>query len=112
MFPQPNPSRGNTRTRRIYARNMPPRRSAPITLVLARNLQDFHAWCREQGRSPRDRTLLYASGPHALRGLADVEICIVRYGAWWDRVDRHALEEAVAWLLHHRDARLLEAAHV
>ncbi|WP_069765963.1 hypothetical protein [Streptomyces sp. LUP47B] len=71
---------------------MPPRISAR-TLVLARTLQDFHAWCRAQGRSPRDRTLLYASGPHVLRGLAGATI--VRHGDWWNRPDGHALKTAV-----------------
>ena len=87
---------------------MPPRRSAPITLVLARTLQDFHAWCREQGRSPRDRTLLYASGHHVLRGLEQVQI--VRYGDWRDRPDGRALEAAVS-SLEARNARLMEASH-
>jgi hypothetical protein len=71
---------------------MPPRISAR-TLVLARTLQDFHAWCRAQGRSPRDRTLLYASGPHVLRGLTAATV--VRYGDWWNRPDGHALKTAV-----------------
>ncbi|WP_086559404.1 hypothetical protein [Streptomyces africanus] len=89
---------------------MPPR--SPIrTVVLAQNLREFHAWCRETATSPRDRTVLYASGPHALRGLAHEGICIVRYGDWWDRMDRHALEDAIGWLIHHRNARLLEVAH-
>lgn len=72
------------------------RRNPARTVVLAANLQAFHAWCREQGRSPRDRTLLYASGPHALDGLTDVEI--VRHGAWRDRIDGPAIETAIARL--------------
>jgi hypothetical protein len=85
---------------------MPPRISAR-TLVLARTLRDFHAWCREQGRSPRDRTLLYVTGPHVLRGLTDATI--VRHGDWWDRPDGHALEAAVD-ALESRLATRLEAA--
>lgn len=77
---------------------MPPRNSARTLIVLARSLQDFHAWCRVQGRSPRDRSVLYASGPHVLTGLRDVEV--VRHGDWWDRPDQHALEAAVAALEH------------
>ena len=73
------------------------------TVVLARSLQDFHAWCRENHRSPRDRTLLYASGPHALRGL-DADAVIVRHGDWWDRLDGRALETALARLEHNREA--------
>lgn len=85
---------------------MPPRNTAR-TLVLARNLQAFHAWCREQGHSPRDRSLLYASGPHVLRGLTDVTV--VRYGSWWDRPDGGALKTAVDALEH--PVRTLEIAH-
>ena len=88
---------------------MPPRNTVR-TVVLAKNLQAFHAWCLATGHSPRDRTVLYASGPSALRGLTG-PVEIVRYGAWQERIDRHALEDAVDWLLHHRNARLLEAAH-
>ena len=70
-------------------------RQSPVrTLVLARNLQAFHAWCAATGTSPRDRTVLYASGPHALRGLERVEI--VRHDVWWDRLDEAALSEALA----------------
>lgn len=87
---------------------MPPR-NIVRTVVLAKNLQAFHAWCLQTGRSPRDRTILYASGPSALRGLTG-PVEIVRYGDWWERIDREALEDAVAWL-HHRNAHLLEAAH-
>jgi hypothetical protein len=74
---------------------MPPR-SLIRTVVLAANLQEFHAWCRETSTSPRDRSVLYASGPHVLRGLEDVEI--VRYGDWWDRLDEATLSCAVARL--------------
>lgn len=66
------------------------------TVVLARNLAEFHAWCRQTGTSPRDRSVLYVSGPHALRGLQDVEI--VRHGMWWDRLDEAALAAALAEL--------------
>ncbi|MFF9003677.1 hypothetical protein ACF1GW_38930 [Streptomyces achromogenes] len=64
------------------------------TVVLARNLAEFHSWCRETSTSPRDRTVLYVSGPHVLRGLGNVEI--VRYGMWWDRLDEAALTAALA----------------
>jgi len=71
--------------------------SSPVlTVVLARSLQDFHAWCRETETSPRDRSVLYASGPHTLRGLAGV--AIVRYKSWWDRPDEAELADAVARL--------------
>lgn len=86
---------------------MPPRNIR--TVVLAQSLQAFHAWCRVTGTSPRDRAVLYASGPCALRGLEGV--AIVRHGAWWDRPDRISLEEAVDRLEHHTTNRL-EAAHV
>ena len=107
MFPLSQPGRGNTRAKRTYARHM--RRNPARTVVLARNLQAFHAWCREQQRSPRDRTLLYASGPHALHGLTP-GVEIVRYGNWSDRPDGRSLEEAVA-RLEHGTTCLLEAAH-
>lgn len=77
------------------------------TVVLARNLQAFHAWCRDNHRSPRDRTLLYVSGPHALRGLTEGAV-IVRHGAWRDRLDGRALEDAVAQL--ERNDRMKQAA--
>ncbi|MFD8839739.1 hypothetical protein [Streptomyces griseofuscus] len=67
------------------------------TVVLARSLADFHTWCRQTGTSPRDRTVLYASGPQTLRGLGQVEI--VRHDAWWDRLDEAAYTEAVASLM-------------
>ncbi|MGV9278044.1 hypothetical protein [Streptomyces griseosporeus] len=76
------------------------------TVVLAQNLREFHAWCRQTGTSPRDRTVLYASGPHALRGLRNVEI--VRYGQWRDRLDGAALAQAVARL--EQPSRPAEAA--
>lgn len=107
VFPPLYSGRGNVLLERAYARNMPPRNTAR-TLVLARTLQDFHAWCREQGRSPRDRSLLYASGPHVLRGLTGATI--VRYGAWRDRPDGHALEVAVAALEHRLTPTLGAAA--
>lgn len=84
------------------------RRNPARTVVLARNLQEFHAWCRSQGRSPRDRSLLYASGPHALHGL-DADAVIVRHGDWIDRPDGRALADAVA--LHEHDNSRMEAAH-
>ncbi|MGW2724790.1 hypothetical protein [Streptomyces sp. NPDC001492] len=84
------------------------RRNPARTVVLARNLQEFHAWCRLQRRSPRDRTLLYASGPAALTGLTDVNI--VRHGAWWDRIDGPALEAAVDQLENRTTAPQLGAA--
>lgn len=71
--------------------------SSPARIVvLAKNLQMFHAWCRETGRSPRDPRVVYASGEHRLRSLSSAEI--VRYGDWWDRPDIRPLKEAVAWL--------------
>jgi hypothetical protein len=85
---------------------MPPR-STVRTVVLAQSLQAFHAWCRATRTSPRDRTVLYASGPHVLRALENVTV--VRYGAWWDRPDQMALEAAVDRLEH--DTNRLEAAH-
>lgn len=95
LFPLLRVSGGNRRETRAYARGMPPR--SPIrTVVLARNLREFHAWCRETGTSPRDRSVLYASGPHALRGLDGVTI--VRYRDWSDRLDEAALTYAVACL--------------
>jgi hypothetical protein len=76
---------------------MPPR-SIVRTVVLARNLAEFHAWCRQTGTSPRDRAVLYASGPQSLRSLQDVEI--VRHGCWWDRPDEAALTGALTALEH------------
>ena len=98
MFPLLNYDGGKGRRMRTYARDMPPRNTIR-TVVLAQNLQEFHAWCRKTGTSPRDRTVLYASGPHVLRGLQDVEI--VRHGLWWDRLDEAALAQAVARLEGH-----------
>ncbi|MFR9794218.1 hypothetical protein ACL07V_37285 [Streptomyces sp. MB22_4] len=66
------------------------------TVVLARSLADFHAWCRQTNTSPRDRAVLYASGPQTLHGLDQVEI--VRHGMWWDRLDEAAYTEAVTSL--------------
>ncbi|MFG2970912.1 hypothetical protein ACGFZS_47350 [Streptomyces sp. NPDC048288] len=66
------------------------------TVVLARSLAEFHAWCRQTRTSPRDRSVLYASGPHALGGLDGVEI--VRHGMWRDRLDEAAYTQAVASL--------------
>ncbi|CAK7288543.1 hypothetical protein [Streptomyces misionensis] len=73
------------------------------TVVLARSLADFHAWCRQTNSSPRDRTILYASGPTVLNGLAQVEI--VRHGLWWDRLDEAALTQAVADLETRQNAQ-------
>jgi hypothetical protein len=71
---------------------MQPRTTAR-TLVLARNLQEFHAWCRQTRTSPRDRGVLYASGPHVLYGLTSATV--IRYGNWRDRPDGRVLEAAV-----------------
>lgn len=76
-------------------------------LVLAKNLQQFHAWCRETGHSPRDPRVAYASGPHKLYGYRGVEI--VRYGRWRDRPDICSLNRALA-RLEERNAQ--EAASV
>jgi len=84
-------------------------RNPPRTVVLAQSLQAFHAWCLQAGRSPRDRSLLYPSGPHALRSLTG-HVEIVRYGSWYERPDGQALEAAVA-ALEHRLAKTLETAH-
>lgn len=66
------------------------------TVVLAQNLQMFHAWCHENRRSPRDPRIAYASGPHKLYGLRGVQI--VRYGRWRDRLDIRLLDQALACL--------------
>ena len=80
--------------------------TSPVRIVvLACSLAEFHAWCRQTRTSPRDRTVLYASGPHALRGLTGVQI--VRHGMWWDRLDEAALTHAVA-VLEQRNAQRLE----
>ncbi|MGW8702275.1 hypothetical protein ACWGOK_36040 [Streptomyces eurythermus] len=84
---------------------MPP---SPVrTVVLARNLRAFHAWCTQTGTSPRDRHVLYAAGPHVLRNLTGVQI--VRYGDWWDRLDEAALTAAVT-VLEQRNTQPLAAA--
>lgn len=79
---------------RAYGDGM--KRTPVRTVVLARDLAAFHDWCRETGHSPRDRSILFASGPSRLRGLGDAEL--VRYGDWWNRLDGRALREAVAAL--------------
>ena len=80
-------------------------------VVLAKSLRDFHTWCREPGHSPRDPAVMYASGPHVLRGLDTAQI--VRYGNWRDRMDIRSLENAVAALEQARHpVPALEAAHV
>lgn len=74
---------------------MQPRTTArTLTLVLARNLQEFHAWCRQTRTSPRDRAVLYASGPHVLHRLTGATT-VIRYGNWRDRPDGRLLEAAV-----------------
>ncbi|HEX5566003.1 MAG TPA: hypothetical protein VFY14_03520 [Streptomyces sp.] len=61
-------------------------------VVLAGNLREFRAWCIDNGRSPHDPRVIYASSWHKLRGLTDVEI--IRYGRWWNHPDMKRLEEA------------------
>jgi hypothetical protein len=85
---------------------MPPRNTAR-TLVLARTLQEFHAWCRQTNTSPRDRSVLYAAGPHVLHSLGAVRI--VRHGDWQDRPDGCALEAAVARLEARREPESIAA---
>lgn len=108
MFPLLPLGRGNACAERAYRGGMPPR-SIVRTVVLARTLRDFHAWCTATGTSPRDRSVLYASGPHALRGITGVRI--VHHGDWWNRPDGRALEDAVDQL-ERRSDRVLESASV
>ena len=56
----------------------------------------FHAWCNETGRSPRDPSVVFASGPHRIRGLSGVQI--VRYGNWQERPDIRTLQKALVRL--------------
>ncbi|WP_329376010.1 hypothetical protein [Streptomyces sp. NBC_01483] len=79
---------------------------AERTVVLAANLREFHAWCRANGRSPRDKRLMYAVGPHTLRGVTGARI--VRHGDWRDRPDWAELADAAAVIEDH-DERELEA---
>jgi hypothetical protein len=83
-------------------------RNTARTVVLAKNLQMFHAWCRQTGHSPRDPSVVYAVGPQSLRGLHG-EVEIVQFADWWDRLDRRALQDAAA-ILAARCTGTLEAA--
>jgi hypothetical protein len=63
-------------------------------VVLAATLREFHAWCRANGRSPRDPRVMYAVGPHVLRAITGARV--VRHGSWWERPDGVALAAAAA----------------
>lgn len=89
MFPWLNPGQGNTRSGRAYARGMS---SSEPVVVLAGNLREFHAWCRANGHSPRERAVRYATGPHTLHALNRARV--VRYGTWEERPDSQALQKA------------------
>lgn len=81
-------SRAAGRPVRIVVTRPPGRRCA----VIAGNYREFTDWCREQGISPRDPGVLYAT-PESLRGHNDVEVR--RTGSWAERDDLADIEDVL-----------------
>lgn len=66
------------------------------TLVFAGNYREFEFWCRENGRHPRDRNLIYASEWYRLQGLSDLDV--VYYGTYDLRRDYFQIMESIHWI--------------
>ena len=66
-----------------------------VTIVIAADSADFARWCQDNGRDPRDRSIRYAAGAIALRGLAGP--AAVEYtDRGYYRADRDDIVAAVA----------------
>lgn len=55
---------------------------ATLTVVIAANARDFEDWCRDNGRSPRDRMLLYVSTERVIRGRSGPLATVVTDQGW------------------------------
>jgi hypothetical protein len=59
-----------------------------VTAVIAFNAADFDAWCKANGKNPRDRNLLMVTAASA-RGLQNAHVEVTPRGMW--RADIHQL---------------------
>jgi hypothetical protein len=75
---------------------MPSQPTERRTLVFAGNYREFAHWCRENGRNPHDRNLIYASEWYRLQGLSDIDV--VYYGTYYLRRDYDKIMEAIHWI--------------
>lgn len=63
-----------------------------VTLVLALTAADYDQWCKDNGKSPRDRNIVMAT-PASVRTLKDAHLEITARGMW--RRDIHELMVAL-----------------
>ena len=63
-----------------------------VTLVLALSAADFDQWCKDHGKSPRDRNIVMATAA-SVRSLHDAHLEIAPRGMW--RRDIHDLMVAL-----------------
>jgi hypothetical protein len=68
----------------------------PLVVVLAGNYREFEFWCREIKISPRDRSVLFASGMHRIQGLGKIRY--FTYGSWYMRQDGSELLHYLRYL--------------
>lgn len=59
-------------------------------VVLAGSAAQFHLWCRQNGRDPRSKSVIYARSPDVLRGLVDVDV--VRFGSFLHHPQAYEIE--------------------
>jgi len=60
-----------------------------VRAVIAGNYREYLDWCREQGITPHDRGVFYAT-PLSLRGRGN--LAVVRTGSWRGRDDLDEIE--------------------
>ncbi|MGW0578602.1 hypothetical protein ACWD25_22135 [Streptomyces sp. NPDC002920] len=60
-------------------------------VVLARNFEDFRAWCRDSGLSPTDPEVVYIDRWDRLRGLGNIKV--IRCPRWDQRPDVAEIDE-------------------
>lgn len=67
-----------------------------VTAVIAFNAADFDAWCKANGKNPRDHNLLMVTAASA-RGLQNAHVEVTPRGMW--RADIHQLMVALVPML-------------
>lgn len=61
------------------------------TYVVARDYDEYKAWCERKRVQPTHGEYIYVSGPHRLRGLERAQILFV--GGWAQRPDWRKIYE-------------------
>ena len=77
-----------------------------VTVVIALNASDFEQWCKDNGKSSRDRNFLMAT-PATTRGLHDARLEVTLRGMW--RPDIHVLMVGLVPMLDRPSQQRLQA---